>query len=239
MSQSDNKPIFCQAVREFWLSRDQQMSEQRERGRSDQGFRAAVTGGQQMNGFLQTLSDLMVSAGLKSSDIYIGRRLTELPGFFRPTKGWDLVIVRQERLLAAIELKSQVGPSFGNNFNNRTEEAMGTALDTWTAFREGAFRSSLSPFLGYLFVLEDCPESQSEVRVQEPHYKVLPEFRHASYAKRYELFCRKLVLERQYTAACFLLADRTRATAERNYVVPADDLSDTQFVSQLLRHVTP
>jgi len=26
-------------------------------------------------------------------------------------------------LVAAIEAKSQVGPSFGNNFNNRTEEA--------------------------------------------------------------------------------------------------------------------
>jgi hypothetical protein len=235
----DNKLVFYQAVQEFWLSRDEQMSQQRERGRSDQGFRAAVTGGQQMNGFLNTLSDLMISAGLKSSDIYIGRRMTELPGFFRPTKGWDLVVVRQEHLLAAIELKSHVGPSFGNNFNNRTEEAMGTALDTWTAFREGALRSSLSPFLGYLLMLEDCKESQSEVRVQEPHFRVFPEFQHASYAKRYELFCRKLVLERQYTAACFLLADRARANAERNYVVPADDLSDMQFVAQLLRHVAP
>jgi hypothetical protein len=41
----DNKLVFYQAVQEFWLSRDEQMSQQRERGRSDQGFRAAVTGG--------------------------------------------------------------------------------------------------------------------------------------------------------------------------------------------------
>ena len=39
------------------------------------------------------------------------------------------------RLLAVIELKSQVGPSFGNNFNNRTEEAIGSAVDFWTAYR--------------------------------------------------------------------------------------------------------
>lgn len=42
-------------------------------------------------------------------------------------------------MIAAVELKSQVGPSFGNNCNNRTEEAIGTAHDFWTAYREGAF----------------------------------------------------------------------------------------------------
>jgi hypothetical protein len=46
-----------------------------------------------------------------------------LPGYFRPTKLWDVLVIHDKRLLAAIELKSQVGPSFGNNFNNRTEEA--------------------------------------------------------------------------------------------------------------------
>jgi hypothetical protein len=52
-----------------------------------------------------------------------------LPGFFRPTKEWDLLAIHDGKLLAVIEAKSQVGPSFGNNFNNRTEEAMGSALD--------------------------------------------------------------------------------------------------------------
>ena len=50
-------------------------------------------------------------------------------------------------LLAAFEFKSQVGPSFGNNFNNRTEEALGSATDLWTAFREGAFQTSQRPWL--------------------------------------------------------------------------------------------
>jgi len=177
----------------------------------------------------------MMASDVEEEDIYTKK--TNLPGFFRPVKGWDLVVVIDGELHAAIELKSQVGPSFGNNFNNRTEEAMGTALDVWTAYREGAFRTSSAPWLGYLFLLEDCPESRSPVRTQEPHFPVFEEFRGASYAKRYELFCRKLVRERQYNAACFLMADREKSSSAENYIEPADDLSANLFLSQLIRHV--
>lgn len=48
--------------------------------------------------------------------------------YFRPNKKWDLLVVDNNELVIAIEFKSQVGPSFGNNFNNRTEEAMGSAV---------------------------------------------------------------------------------------------------------------
>jgi hypothetical protein len=78
--------------------------------------------------------------------------------------------------LAAVEFKSQRGPSFGNNFNNRTEEAMGSALDLWTAYREGAFNKTIRPWLGYVFLLEDCEGSRRPVKVREPHFKVFPEF---------------------------------------------------------------
>jgi hypothetical protein len=101
-------------------------------------------------------------------------------------------------------------PILGNNFNNRTEEAIGSAVDIWTAFREGAFSRSPQPFLGYFFMLEDCPACQTPVRIKEPHFKVLPEFTGASYARRYELLCRKLVLERHYTSTAFIISDRNR-----------------------------
>ena len=63
--------------------------------------------------------------------------------------------MRDDQLIVVLEVKSQVGPSFGNNFNNRTEEAIGSALDLWTAYREGAFNKTIRPWLGYLFLLED------------------------------------------------------------------------------------
>jgi len=165
------------------------------------------------------------------------KRAIELPGFFRPTKEWDLLAIRDGFLIAALEAKSQVGPSFGNNFSNRTEEAMGSALDLWTAFREGAFNGGVQPFLGYFFMLEHCRESTIPVRVKEPHFKVFPEFIDASYAKRYELFCRKLVRERLYTSSAFMMSE-SAAGLSGSFIEPANDLTLGAFASALYHHAS-
>ena len=225
--------VFSNAVKSFWKIRETQA----EKGISDQGSRPAVTGGQQMNGFVEKIEELIVAVGVNASDVYTAKD-KELPGFFRPTKEWDIVVVSEGKLRAAIELKSQVGPSFGNNFNNRTEEAIGSAVDIWTAYREGIFKQSPQPWLGYLFLLEECPKSTTPVKISEPHFLVFPEFKKASYAKRYELLCRKLVLERHYSASCFILTNKQLAKRTENYSEPSDDLSVNQFLTQLLSHVS-
>ena len=225
-----------QAVANYWVTRTAQQRKQEQSGRADQGLRSAVTGGAQMDGFVQLFTDLITDTGLPPGFIY-RKRAVELPGFFRPTKEWDLIAVKNGTLIAAIEAKSQVGPSFGNNFNNRTEEAMGSALDLWTAYREGAFLSSPQPFLGYFFMLEDCPASNTSVRVHEPHFKVFPEFVNASYARRYEVFCRRLLLERHYTSATFITSERAKGE-EGAYRVPTEDLSVEMFAKSLVAHVS-
>ena len=126
-----------------------------------------------MDGFVELIGETARSVGIEDKCIFFKRSL-ELPGYFRPTKEWDLLVVRDGQLLVAFEAKSQVGPSFGNNFNNRTEEAMGSALDLWTAYRESAFNTTVRPWLGYLFMLEDCPRSRTPVRIKEPHFPVFP-----------------------------------------------------------------
>jgi hypothetical protein len=225
-----------EAVAHYWQTRALQQKRQVDSGRSDQGLRSAVTGGAQMDGFIGLFTDLIVEAGIEPAFIFRKRAL-ELPGFFRPTKEWDLLVVKQGVFIAAIEAKSQVGPSFGNNFNNRTEEAMGSALDLWTAYREGAYLTSPQPFLGYFFMLEDCPSSQRPVKVREPHFKVFPEFVEASYMRRYELFCRKLVRERHYTSAAFLTSS-SNSGRSGEYAIPAEDLSLAQFARSLVAHVS-
>lgn len=229
-------PLFAEAVRHFWNTRNRQAKAQEATGTRDQGLRGAATGGRQMDGFAQALQALLVAHGVPPQCIF-SRSSVELPGFFRPTKQWDLIVVREARLICAVELKSQVGPSFGNNFNNRTEEAMGTAVDIWTAYREGAFAPSPHPWLGYLLVLEDCPKSQEPVRVAEPHFPAFPVFHGASYARRYELFCQRLVRERHYCSACFLLADPALADEPVNYTEPSAELSADQFVRGMLARV--
>lgn len=82
------------AVRHFWTTRASQAEKQSARGVTDQGLRGAATGGAQLDGFLDAIVALLLKAG------------------YRSTKKWDLVVVRDGQLLAALEAKSHVG-SFG------------------------------------------------------------------------------------------------------------------------------
>jgi len=198
---------LSEAIRHFWSTRQKQSDHQGSRsGTRDAGSRAAVTGGKQLDGFVNLLGDFLERSGLDRTCIYTSRRV-ELPGWYRAEKKWDLVIVREGQLLAAMEFKSHVG-SFGNNFNNRSEEAIGNATDILAAFREGAFAPSIRPWLGYVMVLEESEKSLRPVAVAEPHFKVFPEFREASYAKRYELLLTKLVRERLYDSAALVMTNR-------------------------------
>ena len=191
-----------------------------------------------MDGFTKLLKRVIALAGVRSDCVFTDAKVNvQLPGFFRPTKEWDIVVVVEGQLVLAIEAKSQAGPSFSNNFNNRTEEAMGSALDLWTAFREGAFNSTIRPWLGYLLILEDCPASQRPVKPREPHFKVFPEFANASYTGRYELFCRRLVRERKYDAACFITAP-SDGGIKGHYSQPAQDLRFDVFAKALIAHAS-
>ena len=147
------------AIKHFWHTRGRQAKNQGSKtGQRDTGLRAAVTGGKHLDGFVVLCRDLLVESGLPEATVFWNKSL-ELPGYYRAEKSWDLLAVADGHLLAVIEFKAQVGPSFGNNFNNRTEEAVGNATDLWAAYREGAFSPSQRPWLGYVFILEDCPRS--------------------------------------------------------------------------------
>lgn len=189
-----------------------------------------------MNGFLDLVVGVVRANGLQDAEICLERRLLTLPGYFRPTKLWDMLVIHEGRLVAAVELKSQVGPSFGNNFNNRTEEAIGNAVDLWTAFREGAFGDSPRPFVGWLMLVEDCESSRSPVTDREPHFPVFREFQSASYAQRYNILCRKLVQEQLYTATCLMLSARDAASTGK-YTELSRTTSLKSFVSELAGHV--
>ena len=200
---------LSKAVAEFWKARAKAARSQKKRGIADQGNRASVTAGKNLDGFVTMVRELVLDNGIAAADVYCGARAAvAVPGFYRPTKSWDLLVVSAGRLVAAVEFKSQVGPSFGNNFNNRVEEAIGNAADLKTAFREGVFGDSAKPFVGYFFVLEECDKSTLPVRFSSPHFPAMPEFESTSYAARYEILCRKLVQEQLYDAAALVLTDR-------------------------------
>lgn len=224
-----------QAIKYFWQTREAQGQRQGSAGNKDAGNRSNVTGGKQLDGFIELFSNLSRSAGLVDADIH--SKETTLPGYYRPTKEWDLVIMKTPELIASIEFKSHIGPSFGNNFNNRVEEALGIATDTLMAFRKGVFGNQHKPWLGYFMILENHEKALTPVTPREPHFPVLPEFKAASYKDRYVEFCRRLVLEQVYDGACLLLSDR-ESGVKGEFIEPAPDLSFSNFASSLLGKLT-
>ena len=170
------------------------------------------------------LEKTFVKAGF--ADYSVSRSaLVDLPGYYRPTKKWDLVVIERGRLVAALEFKSQVGPSFGNNFNNRTEEAIGNAVDVWRAYEEGTF-GDVRPWLGYVFLLEEAERSTTPVRLADSIFPPEEIFRGTSYKDRYRILCERLVRERLYDAAWFVTSSKDPAQPIRE---PASGLSFANF----------
>jgi hypothetical protein len=229
---ADLESRLRRAIIQFWTTLGSQS--ERQGGAEvdkDRGDRSAVTGGKHLDGFRELVAALLEEAELQRATIY-WRKKTELPGWYRAEKNWDLLVIADGKLVAIVEFKSQVG-SFGNNFNNRTEEALGNATDLWAAFEEGAFRPSERPWLGYLMLLEDAPGSNSPVKAKEPHFKVFSEFKDASYAERYNQLLTKLVRKRLYDAGCFLMSSK-KGGGRGQYREPNAELGFRNFVTSLL-----
>jgi hypothetical protein len=109
------------------------------------------------------------------------------------------------------------------------------SADLLTAYREGKFKPSQKPWIGWLMLLEETPRSTSPVRVAEPLFEVFPEFKNASYAKRYELFCERLVRERLYDSTCLILSNETEGLKGK-FNEPNQELAFKTFVTSLTAH---
>lgn len=230
----DVNAALAKAVQHFWRTRGRQQNKQGSvTGRKDAGARGAVTGGKHADGFAELIALIVRHAGLQDTSIrYVDKKARTLPGFFRPTKEWDLVVVHRERLVAVVEVKSQVG-SFGNNFNNRVEEAIGNATDLLSAYSNGMFAPSARPWLGYLFMLEAAPKSLAPTKpLKLSPFTIDPAFQALSYAQRYEETCRRLVRGRLYDAACFFTSTAVDGRKGK-FAEPSAELSIRQFAISL------
>lgn len=217
----DYSILLSQSVRFFWDKKKKQLT-----ASGDSSNRGAVAGGKQMDGFISLIKQVAIDSGIPES--YIITDNNHLPGYFRSSKDWDLLIIAPSgKLIAAIELKSQVG-SYGNNFNNRTEEAIGSAVDIWTAFREGQFPNQQAPWIGWLIVVGRDDSSIRPVHNYEPHFPVREEFVGSSYLDRYKILCQKLILERHYTSTALL-----RTSDASTYGDISSDISIHGFLNSL------
>lgn len=225
------------AVAFFWESRLAAGERNQLAGRADQGERGGVTGGKNLDGLAELIGELVEANGLRDAEVIVGAREVTLPGYFRPTKDWDILVLRDKRLIAAVEFKSHIGPSFGNNANNRAEEAIGTAHDFWTAHREGAFGDNPRPFVGWVILVEDAYGSRRPgVREMSRWFPAFPEFRNISYLERYDILCRRPMQERLYTEAAVIASSRDDGL-EGEYSNMSDATSLFRFAAAFAGHI--
>lgn len=229
-----------EAVKSFWNVRE----------------RYGVRSGKTLDAFVELLTWVVHGHGLPEAIFLTGKK-AQLPGFFRPAKSWDLLIMNHGELIAAIELKS-IADSFGKNSNNRNEEALGSGIDIKEAFEENAFEGLTRLFTGYLILVEDCQETLTSVQIQIKHFRAMDEFmlnpevrdesyvRNAageypaidgvSYMKRFDILCRRLMQKNLYTAAAVIKSPRS-AIQNGEYSSVTRDTSIKAFLASLASHV--
>lgn len=226
----DYEQAFAQAIADFWLIKTDQQAAADLLGTSTGATHGAVRAGKHMAPFEALIRQVVQDAGVvvdpePSDTIY-------LPGYYRETKSWDVVLQYKGHALAIVEAKSQ-GSSLANNFNNRVEEAIGQAADVWKSHERGLLVSGIRPWIGYLMVVEETvkttePKHLLSGKVVPAGMLVDPVFDGMSYAERYATAFKRLDQERMLDATCVAITDRTGA-----YSYPDQWLSFNGFAAQL------
>lgn len=238
MPNKDYSDEIRKAVRHYWRTKKAAHKKNQTGKKADTGNRGGATAGKNLDGFARIFAALAKQAGPKSLKIYQNKAQVVLPGHFRPTKQWDLVWIHEDRLIAALELKSLGGPSYGNNANNRCEEALGSGLDLSVAQREGLFGAGADPFIGYCILVEDEEKSRRVPKRGNPsiHFASDPVFKTASYQERMRILCERMVQERLYNSAAVIVSPPDAATSG-NYKDLTPTTSLNRLIAKLLAHI--
>ena len=85
-------------------------------------------------------------------------------------------------------------------------------------------------------MVEDAKKSRSPVKDKSPHFPVFEEFKGASYLKRYDLLCQRLVQEQLYTTASVITSPRSASQTGQYSELSAMTGLKT-FITSLAGHV--
>ena len=192
------------AVAHYWETRATQRDKQKQTGKADQGLRSAVTGGAQMDGFIDLFTELIVAAGIPASCVSSGRKTLNFRASSVPPRNGTCSSSARTRF----SLPSKPSHRSGRPSATTSTIEPKRRWEAPSTFGPPTGNTPISQALNRFSATSSCWRTATHptdpVKVQEPHFKVFPEFVGASYRRRYELFCRKLVLERHYTASAFI-----------------------------------
>lgn len=196
---------FEDAVAAYWGAKQTQNELSVIKNKVGAGTAGSVRSGKHFDTLAALLAKFFLDAGYPPDAIRVTvQHRLEMPGYYRPNKMWDVVVAHENTLVAAFELKALGGPSFGNNYNNRVEEAIGSAVDLRRAALADLFPGE-KPWLGYFFIMEDAQGSRSPVRIPTgAAFPVEAVWRGSSYQDRFAIFCQRLMAEGLYDAICYI-----------------------------------
>lgn len=225
---------FEEAAATFWDVRNRQLVASKIAGAVGAGTAGSVRGGGHFDAVATLLARFFLDAGYPPQAVHVtGGQQISLPAYFRPQKRWDVAVAHKGTLVAAFELKALCGPSFGNNYNNRIEEALGSAMDIRRAALAELFPGE-PPWLGYFFLLEDAAKSRRPVKVAPGVFEVEPLWRGRSYQQRIEVFCQRLSDERMYDAVCYVTSSAARPIPHE----PVEALDWQRFAAAIKARIT-
>lgn len=212
-----------EAIRRTWESRTEPIRGSYARG--------SVTG--RPRELLRLITDKLVAAGVDSTSIRV-EQVLGLPGSYGVNDSWDLIISAKGIPAAAIVIKSQVGPSFGNNLRNRMSELLSRAADVDRQYSTDELKN-YKPCLGVLFLLEESQGSTAPVRKRAGILNIEDGSTGASsYKEQYAEFFRRLLRDRMYDTICYLTAT---PLPELKVSEPDIEMAFENFISTIAERV--
>ncbi|MCX4754319.1 Shedu anti-phage system protein SduA domain-containing protein [Kitasatospora purpeofusca] len=195
---------------------------------------SSVRAGHAFKRIEQSIIADLVSRGVPPEWIKSGPRLS-LPSFYGGiSSGWDLVISRDGFPLAAIYIKSQMGPSYGNNFRNRIQDVTEQALDVRRQYEKSDLKE-LQPHLGLFFILEDGPGARRPVKTTPAVTGFPSEVDGMSYRDRFTDVFGRLLKDRVYDGICYITASPDGDSSPEE---PCWDMGIEAFLSEIASRVS-
>lgn len=176
------------AVRYWFEQKESQLAAVTQTGRSQGGTRDAVVGGKHLDGLNTLVVDQLDRLGVPGLSYLTNMRAT-LPGYYRASKSWDLLVMRDDEPILAVEYKSMKG-SEGKNLNNRIDEVLGVGEDLRAAQEHGLVPAGLKR--AYVFIMESTPEVLKPVGFRGSVGELDPAFLNGNYLQRMAILCSRI-----------------------------------------------
>lgn len=122
--------------------------------------------------------------GLEDAVIHRNVEAPTLSGSDHSTKPWTVIVTNDEKLIAVIDITAHTNSFTQPALNDFFQKTIAAGHNFQKAYREGAFGNFSKPFVGSITVVVGDSDNSN--------------------LQQCEHFCRRMMMERLYAAACYI-----------------------------------